>query len=205
MEQRYPTLETRRLEIYNNRSNLQLLNRYFERYSVPENQRAVPTIFISSNYLIGYKEISEHLEEKIFSLLETGCRCLSLEEEAKDLTPISLLAVTGAALADSINPCAFTVLIFLLSLLSSSNEKRRLIQSSVAFMTSIYIAYFLFGVGLLSTLQITGLSYYYKLIGILAIIIGLLNIKDYFWYGRLGFVMEVPQRLKPRYLTFWKR
>jgi len=203
--QAYPQLEVHRFEIYGNRSNLLLLNRYFDKYRVPQDQRTIPAVFIHNSYLTGDKQISEHLEERIAGLLETGCPCPSLEGEAKELTTLSLLVVTGAALADSINPCAMAVLIFLLSLLSASNERRRLVKSSVTFMASIYIAYFLFGVGLFSAIQISGLSYgFYKFVGVLAILIGLFNVKDYFWYGGLGFVMEVPRSLRPKLTNLLK-
>ena len=205
MEQKYPRLEVHRLEIYGNRSNLLLLNRYFDKHGILQDQRIIPAVFISNTYLTGDQQILEHLEERVVALLETGCPCPSLEEEAKELTAMSLLVVTGAALADSINPCALAVLIFLLSLLSASNERKRLVKSSVAFMTSIYIAYFLFGLGLFSAIQITGLSYgFYKFVGILAILIGLFNVKDYFWYGGLGFVMEVPRSLGPKLTSLLK-
>jgi len=66
------------------------------------------------------------------------------------------------------------------------------------FTLSIYVAYFLFGLGLFSALQISGLSYwFYKFIGIIAILVGLANIKDFFWYGAGGFTMEIPRKWRP--------
>ena len=37
-----------------------------------------------------------------------------------------------------------------------------------------------------------------KFIGSLAIIVGVLNVKDYFWYGGGGFLMEVPRKWRPK-------
>lgn len=34
--------------------------------------------------------------------------------------------------------------------------------------------------------------------GFLAILIGLGNIKDYFWYGAGGFIMEIPRKWRPK-------
>jgi len=205
LEQKYPQLDVHSFEIYSNRTNLQLLNLLFDKHDVPQEQRKIPAIFISNTCLTGDKQIQEDLEEIIISLLETGCPCPSLEGEAKELTPISLLVVTGAALVDSINPCAMAILIFLLGLHSASKDRRRLIKSSAAFMASIYLSYFLFGMGLLSVIQITGLSYWlYRVMGIFAIAIGLLNLKDYFWPGSLGFAMEVPRSLRPRLTSLLK-
>jgi len=52
---------------------------------------------------------------------------------------------------------------------------------------------------LFSVIQITGLSYgFYRFVGILAIIIGILNVKDFLRYRNLGFTMEIPQPLKSK-------
>jgi cytochrome c biogenesis protein CcdA len=199
LQQEYPRLDVHSFEIYGNGSNLQLLNRFFDKHKVPQEIRKIPAVFLSDRYLTGYKQILDNLEGIIISLLENGCPCPSLEEEGEELTPVSLLVVTGAALADSINPCAMAVLIFLLGLLSASDDRRRLLRSSIAFVASIYLAYFLLGIGLFSAIQLTGLSLWlYRAIGIFALAVGLLNIKDYLWPSSLGFTMEVPRSLRPR-------
>jgi cytochrome c biogenesis protein CcdA len=198
LEQKYSQLSVQRFEVYGNRSSLSLLNSLFDKYGVPEDQMEIPAVFINDRCLVGEEQIKAELEEDVQSLLNTGCQCPSIPED-KAFTPISMLVVTWAGLADSINPCAIGVLIFLLSMLSASKDKRRLVIVGVAFTVSIYIAYFLFGLGILSAIQVTGLSYsFYRFVGILAIIIGILNFKDFLRYGSLGFTMELPQFIKLR-------
>ena len=54
------------------------------------------------------------------------------------------------------------------------------------------------GIGLYSAIQGSGLSHtFYTIVAILAIFIGLFNLKDYLWYGR-WFVMEVPMGWRPK-------
>jgi cytochrome c biogenesis protein CcdA len=107
--------------------------------------------------------------------------------------------IAGAALVDSINPCAIAVLLILLTALLAQNDKRKVMKLGLVFTLSIFIAYFLLGVGLLGVVNLTGLAGpLHKIIGFLAIIIGLLNIKDYFRYGAGGFVMEIPRSWRPR-------
>jgi cytochrome c biogenesis protein CcdA/glutaredoxin len=206
IEQKYD-LEIYRFEVYNNRSNLVLLQKYFDAYNVPQNQRGVPVVFISDNYFVGDRPISDNLESKIKSF-DKGCSCPSLtkktgmgitgEVSAIEPEKISFLIVTGAALVDSINPCAIAVLLILLSALLASGEKFRAFKAGIAFTVSIYIVYFLFGIGLFSAIQVTGISaLFYKFVGFLAIIIGMFNIKDYFWYGGGGFLMEIPRSWRP--------
>ena len=114
------------------------------------------------------------------------------------LANLSLWAVIGAALADSINPCEFAVLVILLTTILAANGKLKALFAGLAFSLSIYISYFLMGLGLFSAIQAAGLSYvFYWIVAILAILVGLFNLKDYLWYGK-WFLMEVPLSWRPR-------
>ncbi len=200
-------LDVRIFEVYHNRSNLVLMEDYFEQYTVPQYQHGVPALFIGDTYLVGDTPIIENIDRLIRE--NKGEPCPSLEEKnavgeagakspKEELKTLSLVTVIGAAIVDSINPCAIAVLLILLGALLAAGNKKKAIKAGFAFTASIYIVYFLFGLGLFSALQITGLSFwFYKIIGILAIAIGLFNIKDFFWYGGGGFVMEIPRRWRP--------
>jgi cytochrome c biogenesis protein CcdA/glutaredoxin len=110
---------------------------------------------------------------------------------------LTIPIVVSAAAVDAINPCAFAVLIILMTTALSIANKKRALLFGLAFSVSIYISYFLIGIGLLSAMQAAGLSHgFYIFVTVLAIIIGLLNIKDFFWYGK-GFIMEVPLSWRP--------
>src|SRR3989338_1991444 len=116
-----------------------------------------------------------------------------------DNKPYSLWAITGAAVVDSINPCAIAVLLILLTaLMLGAGEKKRALLGGLAFTVSIYITYFLFGLGLLQLINVTNLAgVMAKIVGVVAVIIGLANIKDFFFYGACGFVMEIPRSWRP--------
>lgn len=201
------TVEVHKFEIYNNRDNLALLERYFDAYAVPYAERGVPAVFISNQYLVGYSPIINNLGALIKERRYAECPGLNVQNalgKSGNMAPLekfsqlSILTIIGAAFVDSINPCAIAVLLILLSTLMVTGEKKKAVKAGLAFTISIYIAYFLFGLGLFSALQISGLSYlFYKAIGFLAIIIGLANIKDFFWYGAGGFVMEIPRAWRP--------
>ncbi|MEW6295181.1 MAG: cytochrome c biogenesis protein CcdA [Candidatus Diapherotrites archaeon] len=205
--QKYPELKIEKFEIYNDRQNALLLNKYFEAFGVPEIERGIPAAFVSKKYLIGDKPIIENLEGEISTVSSSECPSLENgtatgtsgeKSPLEGIGALSLLTVIGAALVDSINPCAIAVLLILLGALLAAGDKKKALKAGIAFTLSIYIAYFLFGLSLFSALQISGLSYwFYKIIGLLAIIIGLANIKDYFWYGAGGFVMEIPRSWRP--------
>ncbi len=206
IQSEYP-VHIERFEIYNSRENLLLLNNYFDLYKIQNESRGIPTVLIANQYLIGKEVIENNLENLIKE--NSGAKCPSLtclnatgiatgSSPTEKLSELSILTIVGAAFVDSINPCAIAVLLILLGALIASGDKKRALKAGIAFTISIYIAYFLFGIGLFSALQISGLSFwFFKIIGVIAIIIGLANIKDYFWYGGGGFVMEVPRSWRP--------
>jgi cytochrome c biogenesis protein CcdA len=101
-----------------------------------------------------------------------------------------LVAVTAAA--DSINPCVFGVLIFLLGyMVTIFKDKKRMLIAGLIYVAAVYITYFLVGLGLFAFARESGLSVpFYYFAASVAIIAGLLEIKDYFWYGK-GFSLQI--------------
>ncbi len=193
IEEKYPDLKVERFEIWYDRENAELFQEISTAFGVPE-PWGVPTVFIGEKYFAGDSPIIAGLEDEILANSTAPCP-LSDGNSSPGLGALSLATVIGAALVDSINPCAIAVLLILLSALLLTGERKRALRAGLAFISSIYIAYFLFGLGLFSAIQVSGISdLVYRFVGILAIGIGLLNIKDYFWYGAGGFVMEIPRR-----------
>lgn len=59
-----------------------------------------------------------------------------------------------AALADSINPCAFAVIILLLfSIIILEKNYKRALWAGLAFVLSVFLSYFLMGIGIFSVLS----------------------------------------------------
>jgi glutaredoxin len=91
------------------------------------------------------------------------------------------------ALADGFNPCAFTVLIVLLSLLThTKSRKKMLLIGSVFVLTSAFM-YFLF----IMVLTFIGSwvfgqygSALLMVLGVLVVIAGIINIKDFFYFKK---------------------
>jgi len=112
----------------------------------------------------------------------------------RDLT---LPMIVVAALADSINPCAISVMVFLLISLSRLVDRRKVLQIGSAYIITVYFVYFLAGLGTLTFLHSTAMTrYVYYAAAGLSIAIGLVNIKDYFFFGK-GPTMAIPESRKP--------
>ncbi len=105
----------------------------------------------------------------------------------------TLPVVVTTALVDAINPCAIGVLILLIStLVVLSRSKLKMLKVGVIYILAIYVTYFLAGLGLLFFIQRLGIAVILGVIvGVIIIIAGLVEIKDFFWYGK-GFSLSIP-------------
>ena len=104
--------------------------------------------------------------------------------------------IIGAALVDSINPCVFGVLIFLIAFMNRVFKNRKMmLLGGLLYSLVVYITYLLLGFGILKIAVSIGFaSLFYAVAAMIAIAAGLFEIKDYFWYGR-GFSLVIPESL----------
>jgi len=100
---------------------------------------------------------------------------------------ISIPLLVGAAVVDSINPCAFGVLVFLLAYLVKTFKKpERMLAHGLVYVSAVFLTYLAAGLILmpiLGSLRRFGIALY-LIIGVIIILAGLIEIKDYFWYGK---------------------
>lgn len=108
---------------------------------------------------------------------------------------IKFTTVILTALVDSINPCAIGVLVLLIStLLMLSENKKKMLTTGFIYITAVYITYFIAGLGLLTVIQQLQIGEAVSvMVGILVVFLGLVEIKDFFWYGK-GFSLTIPAR-----------
>lgn len=109
------------------------------------------------------------------------------------MVEITLPLIVGAALIDSINPCAFGVLIFLLAYLAKTTKQpHKMLVNGTVYIAAVFLTYLFAGVILLGALRALGKAsaIAYIVIGILIILAGLIEIKDFFWYGK-GFSLTI--------------
>ena len=103
--------------------------------------------------------------------------------------------VLGSAAIDSINPCAIGVLILMISVvLSSQGTTRRMLLLGALYIFAIYLTYLSAGLGLvyfLASIPLFVTEYLSIIVGSFIILAGLIEVKDFFWYGR-GFSLGIP-------------
>jgi len=200
-------------EVYQDNEERKLFEELSSAFEVPI--QGVPTTFINDKVIIGFSNsIAKTLEKEIDYCLTNSCvnsldhtRNNETTSVVGDSSPskkkllgnkLTIPIVILAAAVDAINPCAFAVLIILMTAALSIADKKRALKFGIFFTVAIYISYFLVGLGLFSIIQTASSfsHYFYLIITLLALIIGLLNLKDFFWYGK-GFLMEIPLSWRP--------
>lgn len=119
-----------------------------------------------------------------------------------EITSLTIPILVGAAIIDSINPCAFGVLIFLLAYLFKAFHSRRLVLvHGLTYISAVFVTYLIAGLFLLPIISQLGRAsaMAYIGIGIILIIFGILEIKDFFFYGKgpsLGISSSAGRRIE---------
>ena len=213
LEKKYgEKIHVNKLEISHNLENYQMYNKYCGVQSIPLESRGVPMVAIGDTFFMGLEQTKNNLESEIENILATDERvcplpgvmgCYATVTDPGDVHPVAstkeltLPLVLGAGLIDGVNPCAFAVLIFLLTfLLEISSTKRRMVKAGSVYIFAVYTTYLLAGLGLLTAIQVSGMSgFMVKAAVAFALYAGFVNIKDYFWYGK-GLSLEIPKSRK---------
>ncbi len=197
-------------EIYFNRDNLKDLNQYLDKLGLSTDQIGVPFLVINSgadcSYLNGDEPIVEYFQNKLAQTTTGNCKETAgtgsvIQESTNSLKKqLSFFWIMlPAAISDSINPCAFAVMLLLLStILSKHKDRRKTLLAWGMFALSVFLTYLAMGIWLFSALaSATNTSILKIVVWSLGVLVWLANLKDYFWYGKF-FVMEVPFSWRPK-------
>lgn len=118
---------------------------------------------------------------------------------------LTLAKIVSLAMADAVNPCALSVLtLVLIAILTRDPRARRdILLAGLAFSTSVFMMYLFYGLVIIRFLQIIQVLtsirlWLYKILGLAAIILGCLNIRDFLAYKPGGLGTEMPMSLRPR-------
>lgn len=108
--------------------------------------------------------------------------------------PLLTIVLAGC---DAFNPCAFFVLLFLLSLMVHARSRWRMLAVGGIFVFASGLIYFLFMAAWLNLFLVAGhLAEITLAAGVLAVGVALINIKDYFWF-KTGPSLSIPDTAKP--------
>ena len=129
------------------------------------------------------------------------------------MVDLSFITIISLALVDAINPCAIAVMAMVLMslLLQNPQNRKNILWGGFAFTLAVFILYFLYGLIMVqffaNVIPESGLFsfYVFRGFGLFAIILGLLNIKDFLFYKPGSVGTEMPMKLRPRVKLWTKR
>ncbi len=114
--------------------------------------------------------------------------------------------ITLLALADSVNPCEIAILAMVLIavLVANPKNKKKVLFTGLTFSLAVYIGYLAYGILFIQFFKLfaeflrQSSKYFYNGLAIIAMIIGALNIKDFFFYKAGGVGTEMPIFMRPK-------
>jgi thiol-disulfide isomerase/thioredoxin len=218
MEQEFPWLKLHSLELVDHPENIRTYIDMAAKFG--NDARSVPAFMFCGNLLSGYESkattgqlLRSYLQScyrfaqdnnpdntTVFILDDNATTSIDIPLLGSIVTKeysLSLLTVFIAGL-DAFNPCAFFVLLFLLSMMVHSRSRGRMALIGGIFVFFSGAIYFLFMAAWLNLFIYLGeLRLITLFAGGFAILMALINIKDFFWFKK-GFSLTISDEEKPK-------
>lgn len=197
IEQNYD-LNATIVNVRDSQENLDLFTKIRNDFGIKS--AGVPLLIINGKSYLGENEIIQNIKKELETCKDKECKLYIPKSKNSDA---GILEITALAITDSINPCELAILLILLSAVLLKFSKKSILYYGFAFIATIFICYLLMGIGLifgfklLSQYATIGTTTFSIVFGIIAIVLGILNLKDAISYGAGGFVMEVPMSWRP--------
>ena len=209
-----PWLRLQSLEVAESAANRELLGLLAAKVGEPI--RGVPAFFVCGRMIVGFDD-AEGIGAQLRTAVE-ACRAAAMRREAIDTvssTPqdhavtvpilgevdaeslsLPLLTLVLGGL-DAFNPCAFFVLLFLLSLMVHARSRARMALVGGIFVIFSGVLYFVFMAAWLNLFLVLERGRLITLgAGAIAVVLGAVNVKDFFLFGR-GATLSIPESAKP--------
>jgi cytochrome c biogenesis protein CcdA len=155
--------------------------------------------------MVGDTDIKNRFEATILAEKERIASCTTTTPAtvtvpdpgcSTDATRITIPLVIASALIDSINPCAFSVLIFLLISIVTLENRRGILMVGGVYIAAVFIFYLLSGFGLFTLVSLSGFSRALSLIGAtVAVVLGVISVLDVL-RNRDEFLLVIPASKK---------
>ena len=208
LEKTYSWLTVHSYDLIGHQDNVNRYLKMAEDLAMPAN--SVPGFIFCQQMLVGFNSpdtTGRELEKKLLECYSNSTRQPDLTLQTFELPfwgnvhyqdfslPVFTLII---AALDAFNPCAFFVLFFLLSLLAHTRNRIRIAIIGATFIFFSGLMYFLFMAAWLNLFLFANqLVYLTAAAGLVAMLIGAINIKDYFFFQQ-GVSLTISDKTKPR-------
>lgn len=188
-------------EVYYDQQGRNKLLEMQDLLGIPEKQRGIPFAVINCSgkylYYAGDQPIINNLMSSIGRCPTEGIQPKSTNSQIQ----VTFFTVVLAALVDSINPCAFGVLIFLMISLLKMGSAKRAFKAGMIYTLTVFITYFLSGLGIFKVIQaVSGIGHsVYLVLGLFVFVFAILELVDYFRAGNSdkASILKIPKSVKP--------
>jgi thiol-disulfide isomerase/thioredoxin len=200
----YPELHVMQYEIKGNKDNLKFFEFVAKEHGVKP--QGVPTMFVGGKSFVGfYEKVTCNAiikEVRRVKGLKDSCESAELDVPmigTININTISLPMFTVyIGLLDGLNPCAMWVLMFLLGLMVYAKDRKKIIFLGTTFVIASGVVYFLFMTAWVNIFLIIGYSKFITIaLGSVAVIMGLVNVKELFFFKK-GISLMIPESAKPK-------
>ncbi|MDO8940014.1 MAG: hypothetical protein Q7U98_12725 [Methylicorpusculum sp.] len=205
LDARYDWLSVKSYDLMNNQENVQRYITMAKALNDPAN--AIPGFIFCDRIRVGFDSparMGKELERELIECHESNAGQAASTQLALPLLgtidyqaySLPFMTVFIAAL-DAFNPCAFFVLLFLLSLIAHGHSRQRIAIIGGIFVVFSGGMYFIFMAAWLNLFLMTQqLELITTVAGIIAVLIAGINIKDYFFFKQ-GLSLSIPESAKP--------
>ena len=218
IEKEYTDITFKKLEVLQVPENMKLFREMTQKLGIQGG--GVPTFIFNGKFIVGFQ--SGHHDALIREMIEMnkadgescGEQCQECKENVIDVPVLgkidaqlvklpSFTFIIG--LLDGVNPCAMWVLMFLLTLLVAAKNRKKVIMIGSVFVISSGVVYFLFMTAWLNIFTFMGMTTYVTIaLGVVALIMGLINMKEFFFFKK-GVSLMIPDKVKPKLFEKMRR
>ena len=200
-------------EVYSHADNRAEMFAVYEEFGQDPYDGGVPTMLVEGRALI-IGELTEEQWRALFEICLKGecpegvftkktiddgyVTSVSEIKEEDSFQALTLWGLVAAAVVDSLNPCTIAVMVMLLGLILVSGGRKRMLLSGFTFISVIFLAYILLGVGILHVIdnpEITNIFYGAATVGLF--LLAMMEFNGYFNYKAGFFSVEMPMWLRP--------
>lgn len=223
LEARYPQLQIRQHEVWRNRFNRELFQLTAREHGVDAG--SVPAVFVGGKVFFGdapfiRKQIEDAVRASLNRKQQPDDRLketLAPESQtdrgsiANAVTTIDvpwlgtidlvrqplIFSTLLIAFVDGFNPCSLWVLTLLLGMVIHSGSRKRILLVGLVFLFTTATLYGAFVAGVFKVLSyVAYLIWVQWLVALFALLFGLVNVKDYFWFKK-GISFTISDKHKP--------
>jgi cytochrome c biogenesis protein CcdA/glutaredoxin len=221
LAQKYPQVKIQKYEVWYDKANQEILKNVADAMNF--DPKGVPVTIIGEKYWIGYRaEYNTEFEAAVKDCIFNTCKSpidsqvLSTpapSEVQKNSDQIITLPFFGEidlgkqslavstliiGFVDGFNPCSLWVISVLLALTLTSGSRTKVITVGLTFLIVTTIVYSLFIMGVFTLFSYIGyLKWIQVVVALVAIVFGVVNMKDYFWYKE-GVSFTISDKHKPK-------